>query len=103
MPTMRGRAGVWPVATAASAMTQAMVLDRFFFTFEPPRRRDAERLHLSIEVAPLNPEDVCRPRHVALLLGERPQDQIALEAVARFVQRQPLGSRGAAFGTRRRI
>src|SRR5207245_6797624 len=110
MPKIRGRVGAWPAATAASDMTkatastqaeQARPLHRFFLTFKPPRGRDAERFHLSVEVAPLHAEDLGGPRHVALLLGERPEDQIALEPVARFVQRQPLGRRGAGFGVRR--
>src|SRR5436190_13169710 len=111
---MRGLAGGAPGCRAADDRTTSAIvltaythhaprLHGFFFTFEPPRRRDAERLHLSIEVAPLDAEDLRRPRHVALLLGERSQDEIALEAVARFVQRQPPGGRGAALGTRRRV
>ena len=74
----------------------------------PPRRRDAERPHLPVQVAALDAEHLGRPRHVALLLGERPQDQIALEPIARFVQRQPLGRRRrrrpaarAALGSRK--
>src|SRR5436309_10298172 len=95
------------MATSDKALTmmstraeQARPLHRFLFTFEPPRRRDAERLHLSIEVAPLHAEDLGGPRHVALLLGERPEDQVALEPVARFMERQALGRRGGALWMR---
>ena len=69
---------------------------------EAPRRRDAERLHLPIQVAPLDAEDFRGARHVALLLGERAQDQVALEAIARFVQRQLLGGDGGELGPRHR-
>ena len=50
-------------------------LDRFMFARPPARRRDAERLHLPIEVAALDAEHLGGPRHVALLLGQRPQDE----------------------------
>src|SRR2546421_132422 len=96
IPVMCGRAGA--AVTDATASPAISRLHGLFFTLEPPRRRDAERLHLSIEVAPLDAEDLGGPRHVALLFGERPEDQIALEPVARFVQRQPLGRRRAGFG-----
>src|SRR2546422_9208946 len=102
-PRRRGRAGTIPALTTTSdtrSSTCAATLHSFFLTFEPPRGRDAERFHLSIKVAPLHAEDLGGPRHVALLLGERPEDQVALEPVARFVQRQSLGRRGAGFGVR---
>src|SRR5437867_2520144 len=99
---------VWPpqagsVANMITSRRFLMPLHRLFLTFKTPRGRDAERFHLSIEVAPLHAEDLGGPRHVALLLGERPEDQVALEPVARFVQRQPFGRRGAGFGVRRGV
>ena len=54
----------------------------------PPRRRDAERPHLPIQVAALDAEHVGGARHVALLRGQRAEDVVALEALARLVQRQ---------------
>ena len=53
-----------------------------------PRRRDPERAHLAIQVAALDVEDLGGARDVALLLGQRAQDVVALEALARLVQRQ---------------
>src|SRR3712207_8816819 len=44
--------------------------------------------HLAIQIAPLDVEDLGGPRDVALLLGQRPQDVVALEALARLVERQ---------------
>ena len=62
-------------------------LDRLLLGLGAARRRDAERPHLAIQVAALDAEHLGGPRHVALLLGERAQNQIALELVARFVER----------------
>ena len=39
----------------------------------------------------IDPEHFGGPRHVALLLGQRPQDQFALEPIARVVQGYSLG------------
>ena len=51
-------------------------------------RRDAERAHLPIEVAALDAEHFGGARHVAVLLRQRAQDVVALEPIARLVQRQ---------------
>ena len=87
------------VDSVDSASTSLRLLVR------PARRRDAERAHLPIEVAALDAEDVGGARHVALLRGQRAQDVVALELVARLVQRRrsagAVGGRGAR--PRRRI
>src|SRR2546423_98945 len=57
---------------------------------DPPRRRDPECFHLSVQVAALDAEHFGGARHVALLLGERAQNELALELIARLVQRAPL-------------
>ena len=57
-----------------------------------PRRRDAERSHLAIEVAALDAEHLGGARDVALLRGQRAQDVVALEPIARVVQRQRRGA-----------
>ena len=54
----------------------------------PPRRHDAERAHLAIQVAALDAEHFRGARHVALLRGERAQNVLLLELVARIVQRR---------------
>ena len=51
-------------------------------------RRDAERPHLPVQVAALDAEHLRRARHVAVLRGQRAQDVVALEPIARLVQRQ---------------
>src|SRR5207244_9588026 len=63
---------------------------RLRLLFPASRRRDAERLHLPIEVTALHAEDFGGSRHVALLGRERSQDEIPLELIARLVQGAPL-------------
>jgi len=58
---------------------KVLVLNSLFLSLQPSRRRDAERLHLSVEIAALDAEYLGRARHIALLLGQRPQNQVALE------------------------
>ena len=75
-------------------------LDRLLLGLGAACRRDAERAHLAVQVAALDAEHFGGPRHVALLLGERAQDQIALELVARLVERlaRPPPARAAPAG-----
>ena len=56
-----------------------------------PRRGDAKRAHLAIEIAPLDAEHLGGPGDVALLPRQGPEDVVALELVARLVQRPQLG------------
>src|SRR5262245_13801771 len=107
--TVSGVAGtvseaVSTVSEAASTLGKAAARSatplngfRLFIGF--PRRRNTECLHLAIEIAALDAENVGGSRHVPLLLRERPQNHIALEPIARLVQRQPLDG-GIAGGTR---
>ena len=60
----------------------------FFVAVHPAGGSDPERAHLAIEVAALDAERVGGPRDVALLSRQRPQDVVALEPLARVVQRQ---------------
>ena len=57
-----------------------------------PRRGDAERAHLAVEIAALDAERLGGARHVALLRGQHPQDVLLLEPVARGVQRQQVAA-----------
>ena len=78
----------------------AVASDRLLFL--PARRRDAERAHLPVEIAALDAERVGGARDVAVLRGERAQDVVALEALARVVQRQRAARRRVRRGARRR-
>jgi hypothetical protein len=49
---------------------------------------DPEAPHLAVEVAAFDAEHFGGARDIAVLSGQRPEDVIALEAVAGFVQRQ---------------
>src|SRR5690606_40444656 len=51
-----------------------------------------EALHLSVQVASFDTEYLGRPRHVAVLAGERAQDVVAFELLAGFVQRERRGA-----------
>ena len=90
-------------AADCDAQDTELQTQRYVFEFlfvGAPRRRDAERLHLAIQVAALDAEHVGGARHVALLLGQRPQDEVALEPIARLVQRQPLAGAVGRSGAR---
>ena len=51
-------------------------------------RHDSERSHLLVEIASLDAEHFGGARHVAVLIGERAQDVLLLELVARVVERR---------------
>ena len=62
----------WRTSCDEARPSKLIASDRFFVVFVgSSRRRDAERLHLPIEVAALDAEHVGGARHVALLLGQR--------------------------------
>src|SRR5262249_15233253 len=78
--------------------TDRSVLHGLVLLLRAARRRNAERFHLSIQVAALDAEDFGGPRHVALLFGQRPKNEVALELIARLVQRHALARRLADDG-----
>src|SRR5262245_9099653 len=65
----------------------AIELCRLLFSIHATDRRDPEATHLSIEIAALDAEHLGRPGNVALLCRECPEYVIALELIARLVQR----------------
>ena len=67
-----------------------------FFVLRLARGHDAEGAHLPIQVAPLDAERVGGARDVALLRGERAEDVVALEPIARVVQRRHRRGRRAS-------
>src|SRR5688572_9799270 len=69
------------------AMVSVAESDRLLFSIDATNRRDAEAAHLSIEIAPFDAQHLGCPRDVALLRRERPQDVVALELIARLMQR----------------
>src|SRR5689334_4072272 len=96
------RLPIRPASARRSIAVPCRPLHLFRFFVDAAGRRDPERLHLAIEVAALDAEHLGGPRHVALLLGERAQDQVALELIARFVQRPPLARHFERRRTRQR-
>src|SRR4029434_9236497 len=68
--------------------------------FRAASRRNPESLHLPVQIAALDAQHFGGPGHVALLLGQRAQDQIALELISRLVQRSALAGLRRGIGAR---